>query len=434
MKHIAPTLTAIALMGAAPAFGASIADDLVIKPKAQIQVRAQFGAGASNTAGDDFNIYNGATGDTESVRFSIRRARFGAEAKNSTGWFGVFQIRAGERVDAGARSTYIASVTPTVVGGAVTGVTTTTGDYATNKTRTAELYYANIGKTWKQDSFEVEVRGGLDKPFNGESSISSSNFLFPMDRPNAAWTEYRDTGIGAKVFVAEMVRVGFDVQNGTTTLSPDANSEAAGLFTSFRLELSPGKDFMPAKKTESFYGSEGHHLVLGFDYQNDDGRLTTVSGASAPAGNDATTSVSTLGPDLLYHFNGLTALADLRMRTTKVENSVGASPDDVKGQVWTIQAAYAVPLEAGFAIEPAARFSKIDLNKDNDEEGPNPFNQGEYRTGQSGTEFTIGINAYWNGHANKTQLAYTSWKGEDAAAGADAADAHVITLQQQVTF
>lgn len=405
MKHIAPTLTAIALMGAAPAFGASIADDLVIKPKAQIQVRAQFGDGASNTAGDDFNIYNGATGDSPSAKFSVRRARFGVEAKNSTGWFGVFQIRAGERVDSGSA--------------------------ATSKTRTAELYYANIGKMWKQDGFEIDVHGGLDKPFNGESSISSSAFLFPMDRPNAHWIENRDTGVGSKATIAEMVRVGVDVQNGSTIINQDADSEAGGLATSFRVELSPGKDFMPSKKLESFAGAEGHHLVVGFDYQSDADALTAV--AAAP-GNDQTTSRTTIGPDILYHWNGLTALADLRMRTTEVENSVGASPDDVKGQVWTIQAAYAIPLEAGFAIEPAVRFSQIDLNKDNEEEGPNPFNQGEYRAGQSGTEFTIGVNAYWNGHANKTQLAYTSWKGEDAAAGADAADAHVITLQQQVTF
>lgn len=408
MKHIAPTLTAIALMGAAPAFGASIADDLVIKPKAQIQVRAQFGAGASNTTGDDVNIYNGAAGDTENAKFSVRRARFGAEAKNSTGWFGVFQIRAGERVDAG-----------TAAAGA-------------NKARTAELYYANIGKTFKQDGFEIEIRGGLDKPFNGESSISSSNFLFPMDRPNSHWIEVRDTGVGAKAFIAEMVRVGVDVQNGSTALNQDAQSGAAGLFTSFRIELAPGREYMPAKKMESFAGSEGHHLVIGFDYQNDADALTAVN---AGAGNDQTTSRATIGPDILYHFNGLTALADLRMRTTKVENSVGASPDDVKGQVWTIQAAYAVPLEAGFAVEPAIRFSKIDLDKDDPTtESVGTFNQGEYRTGASGSEFTIGVNAYWNGHANKTQLSYTSWKGEHEGSGTEKADAHVITLQQQVLF
>ena len=90
-------------------------------------------------------------------------------------------------------------------------------------------------------------------------------------------------------------------------------------------------------------------------------------------------------------------------------------------------------MEAGFAVEPAIRFSKIDVNKDNDNEGPNGFDQGEYRGGQSGSEFTIGVNAYWNGHKNKTQLAYTSWQGEEPVSG-DKADAKVITLQHQVTF
>jgi hypothetical protein len=426
VKHLVPTLSAIAIMGMAPAFGASIADDLSIKPKTQIQVRAQFGASGTDTAGNDRNIYNGAQGDTEAARFSVRRARFGAEAKNNTGWFAVFQIRAGERADAGARSTYVSAISTT--GSPVTAVNATNSDLTTNKTRTAELYYANVSKTWKQDGFDIEVHGGLDKPFNNESSISSSRYLLPMDRANAHFTEYRDVGIGAKSFIADMVRVGFDIQNGGTTLSPDTNSDAAGLFTSFRIEFAPGKDFMPDRKMESWAGAEGHHLLFGFDYQSDSDRLTTVSAA-----NDAKTSVVTIGPDLLYHFNGLSVLADLRMRTTEVENSNNTSVDDVKGQVWTVQAGYAFPLEAGFAIEPAFRLSEVDLNKDVDTEGPVPFNQGEYRAGQSGTEFTIGVNAYWNGHANKTQLAYTSWQGEEPVSG-DKADAKVITLQHQVTF
>lgn len=429
MKHTVPTLTAFALMGALPAFGASIADDLTIKPKAQIQVRAQLGASGTNTAGQDVNIFNGAQGDTEAARFSVRRARFGAEAKNTTGWSAVFQIRAGERADAGARSTYITSVTTT---GTPAVTTTTTGDLSTNKTRTAELYYANVTKLFKPtEGFDIDVHMGLDKPFNGESSISSSGYLFPMDRPNAHFTEYRDTGVGTKALIAEMVRVGFDVQNGSTTLSPDTNSDAAGLFTSARIEFSPGKDLMAAKKLESWAGAEGQHLVIGFDYLNDSNRLSVVSAA-----NDQTVSVVTIGPDILFHFNGLTALADLRMRTTKTENSTGASVDDIKGQVWTIQAGYAIPMEQGFAIEPALRFSKIDLNKDVDQEGGAPFNQGEYRAGASGTEFTLGVNAYWNSHANKTQLAYTKWTGEEGATAAtgDKAKAHVITLQHQVTF
>ena len=465
MKHLVPTLSAIAIMGMAPAFGASIADDLSIKPKAQIQLRAQFGASGTNTAGDDFNLYNGAQGDTEAARFSVRRARFGAEAKNNTGWFAVFQLRAGERADAGARSTYVSAIaTTTTTAGNVTAVTPTNTELTSNKTRTAELYYANVSKTWKQEGFDIEVHGGLDKPFNNESTISSSRSLLPMDRANAHFTEYRDVGIGAKSFIADMVRVGFDIQNGSTTLSPDANSDAAGLFTSFRVEFSPGKDFMPERKQESWAGAEGHHILIGFDYQSDADKINSVSGGLGNStANDQKQTVTTIGPDILYHFNGLSALADLRMRTTKGENSLStaAAPfgfsdpskprvDEIKGQVWTIQAGYAIPLEAGFAIEPAIRFSKVDLNKDDDTEGPNPFNQGEYRAGQSGSEFTIGVNAYWNGHANKTQLAYTSWVGEEGfnnpatgngptnnlgtAVPADKAKASIITLQHQVTF
>ena len=404
MKHLVPTLSAIAIMGMAPAFGASIADDLTIKPKAQIQVRAQFGASGTNTAGQDVNVYNGAIGDTEAARFSVRRARFGAEAKNTTGWSAVFQIRAGERFDTVASN---------------------------GKTRNAELYYANVTKLWKLDGFDIDVHGGLDKPFNNESSISSSAFMLPADRANAHFTEVRDVGIGAKSLIAEMVRVGFDVQNSNSTINQDPNSDAPGLFTSFRLEFAPGKDFMPAKKLESWAGAEGHHLVIGFDYQNDERLQTAANNATA----DVNRTVTTIGPDILYHFNGLSALADLRMRTTKDEVSTGTTPDDIKAQVWTVQAGYAIPMEMGFALEPAVRISKIDLNKDDNETTAQRgvFDQGEFRAGQSGTEFTIGVNAYWNGHANKTQLAYTSFQGEEPASG-DKSKAKIITLQQQVTF
>ncbi len=408
MKHTVPTLTALAAFAVigTPAFGASIADDLVIKPKTQIQVRAQFGAAGTTTTGADYNPFNGAVGDTETARFSVRRARFGAEAKNTTGWSAVFQIRAGERADA-------------VAGGIAP---------AAAKARAAELYYANVTKVFKADGYEIDIHGGLDKPFNAESSISSSGYLMAMDRPNAHWTEVRDVGIGSKGLFAEIVRAGFDIQNNQGANNQDANSDANGLFTSFRVEFAPGKQYMPSKKLESWAGQEGQHIVIGFDYQNDADRLTTVGA------NDQKTSVQTIGPDVLVHFDGLTALADLRMRTTKVENQTGASPADVKGQVYTVQAGYAFPFEQGFAIEPALRISKIDLNKDVDGDNSGTIDQGEYRTNRSGNELTFGVNAYWNGHANKTQLSYTSFTGEEGNAGTEKMKAHIITLQQQVTF
>lgn len=433
MKHLAPTLATLAVVGLAPAVhGATIADDLTIKPKAVVQARAQFGADATNTAGQDWNLYNGAVGETEAARFSIRRARFGAEAKNTTGWKGVIQFRGGERYDAGARGTYVTRATTTTAltdtndadalqnNTVVTGVTTSTSD----QPRTIELYYANIAKAFKTGAFEHELSIGLDKPFNNESSISSSAFLFPSDRPIAHAIEYRSVGLGYQLNAMETVRFGANIQNGKGWGYTSAD-ESTGMFYSFRVEASPGKDYMPKKKQESYCGAEGTHLLIGFDMQKDADYLNSTGTTQ--------TSVTTLGPDLLVHWNGLTLLAEYRARTSETETIASGASTDFKGTLLGVQAGFAFLMDAGFAIEPAIRFGKVDLDKDNDSEGPNPFDQGEYRAGQSGAEWGIGVNFYWNGMSNKTQVAFNSWQGEEAAAG-DKSKARIFTIQQQVTF
>lgn len=398
MKYLVPSLL---ILAGAPVFGASIADDLVIKPKVQIQMRGQFGASGTSSTGADTSIYNGATGDTEKARFSVRRARFGAEATNSTGWTGVFQIRAGERTDATANG-----------GGTA---------------RTAELYYANAAKVFKVEGADIDVHGGLDKPFNQESSISSSTFLLPMDNPVMALVEMRAVGVGAKALIQDIVRVGFDVQNGNTTAVQDTNTGAPGLFISGRAEFAPSKEMMPAKKMESWAGAPGTHLVIGIDVQSQNKRITG-------AGVDYTsTTTTTLGPDATFHFDGLSAMALYRMRTTKEERGTSKAKDDQKGSMFSLQAGYAVPLENGLVLEPALRFSKIDLDKDIDGDNNTVFGQGEYLGGSSGTEFSVGVNAYWNGHKNKTMLAFTSFTGESPTTG-DASKAKVITLQHQLLF
>ena len=408
MKYLVPSLL---ILAGAPVFGASIADDLVIKPKVQIQMRGQFAASGTNAAGADTSIYNGATGDTEAARFSVRRARFGAEATNSTGWTGVFQIRAGERADA-------------------------TGN-AGSATRTAELYYANAAKVFKVEGADIDVHGGLDKPFNRESSISSSTFLLPMDNPILARIEMRSVGVGAKALIQDLVRVGFDIQNGNSTVAQDTDSGAPGLFYSGRIEFAPSKEMMPAKGMESWAGAPGTHLVVGLDAQSQNKQITAVGpGTTVTAGirnDDKTVTTTTVGPDVLFHFDGLSALAAYRMRTAKQENSASTAPDDIKGSMFSIQAGYAVPLDNGLVLEPALRFSKIDNDKDVDGDANAVFGSGEYTGSNSGTEFSIGVNAYWNGHKNKTMLAFTSFTGESPAIG-DAAKAKVITLQHQLTF
>ncbi len=450
MKHTVPTLTALAAFAVigTPAFGASFADDLVIKPAAQLQLRAQLGASGTGIDGNDNNIYTGIGGTSTSktagdaqndaARFSVRRARFGVSAKNTTGWDALFQIRAGERADASASA---------------------------NSAQPVTLYYANIGKVIKTDSIEHRIHGGLDKPFNGESSISSSTYMFPSDRAVANLIEYRSVGVGYTL-KHELLKFGFDIADGgnfsnlsvanstntatgaTAWSNPAAqgvnvSSEAKpGLFYSARIEFAPGAEYMPTKKMESFAGAEGTHVVIGLDIQSDNKNLISVANNGAANAQAISQTTTVFGPDVLVHFNGLSALADYRQVGVSQTAVTGNTNDDVKGNAFDILVGYAIPTETGLVVEPAARYGKVDLNKDQDEGGAvtNKFSEGEWRSGRvSGSEIVLGLNLYWNGNANKTQFAYTMWKGENpsgasVATSGDAPKASVFTIQQQVTF
>ena len=445
MKHLTPTLAILAITGLAPAFGANFADDLTLKPKAVIQVRDQLGASGTDSAGNDYNIYNGANGGTDVSRISYRRARFGVEASNSTGWGGLFQVRAGERADAGAAPG---------TGQAVT------------------LYYAYINKTWKTDQTTHTITGGLYKSLNNETLYSSSAFLFPQDRAVCGLLERRNPGIGYWGSALSMINWGIDLQHGSkvgtvdgTYTSQDAttktytglSTESNGLAYSFRVDFAPTPEMMPKKRQESYCGGEGMHFVLGFDFQSDPNQITPAN-AAAPAnttngGKSTKSSITMYGPDLLFHFNGLTVVADYRMRETKKEAIDANIPaandtsyDKVKGAIFDLQAGYAFSMEGGWALEPAIRYGKVDRDKDIDDGDVanangsvntvgTPYSSGEWDGKKSGSEWGIGLNFYWNGHANKTQLAFTSWTGEGCnSTSGSAPKAKIFTIQHQITF
>ncbi len=439
MKTLSPSLAALALVGmAAHLNAATIADDLKLKVKGQVQVRGQFGAqattaGTPTVGGKDADFYNGYTAGAKSdqARFSIRRARIAVEAKNDTGWSAQITIRGGEGVDAG--------------GAPAKG----DGD------RPVSLYYAYIAKAWKLEPVEIELRAGLDKPFTSESSISSSTYALPSDRPTAYLVDMnRAPGLGVKV-TSDYVTAGFDVQNNSNNPNPSGTAATAntgsatggegstnGLYYSARIEASPGAEYKPARKQESYAGAPGTHIVIGLEYLTQADANTAVA---APAPN-TTNKVNqqtrvVFGPDLLVHYDGLTALVDYKLTSVDQENAdfnsdTAGNQNEMKGTALSFTAAYAFPMEAGFVVEPAARYSMIDLNTDEKEvRGQPALNAGEFRpqlsndANGSADEITVGVNLYWNGHKNKTQLAYSMYTAEKGDG-----EASVFTVQHQLTF
>jgi hypothetical protein len=413
--------------------------DFQVKVKGYIQGRATLGASATNggtgvTAGNDQDYFNGASSPTvnsasDSARFAFRRVRLSADVRTASDWFGLVTLRADNVGTSGTASTGGAAIT---------------------------LYQAYFGKTFKSGDFENEIKFGLDKIYNNDSSISSAAGLLAVDRPLATLlSSQREIGL-AYQFRAPFLRAGVDVQDNanllrTTAAAPaDGNSDRKpGLATSFRIEGSPGADYLPAKKQESYVGAIGTQVLFGFDYQN--------SGKSYAVSNEART-LSLIGPDVLVHHDDFTFLAEWRASRLS-RSETGGAPlaagqiQTLDGSHWDAQLGYVLPLDLDFKIEPAIRFSVSNWSSDNDERsswgsnsardnnvttptgllatgGLTDANVGSGATNLgSGSEVDLGVNLYWNGHANKTQFSYTSWKAEDGDGRASA-----VVVQHQVQF
>ncbi|HEX3135023.1 MAG TPA: hypothetical protein VHX44_15770 [Planctomycetota bacterium] len=422
MKHPVKTLAALAILGAvAPsAHAMSIKDDVVsLKLTGNIQFRASLLNDASDTGATagtsgDYDPLRGTSGQSaEAARFDIRRARLGFVAKMGD-WTGNITLRA-EKND-------------TSIGA--------------NGGRAVQLYYANIARDFKEGDMVHQIRMGLDKSFHAESTQSSSTFLFPTDTIVDEKVEKRGVGIGYR-FNMPFLHFGADLHNNSTgTKDGDFNNAASGdtngLFYSARIEFAPGAEFMPDKRMHSFYGKEGTHLVIGLDAQWDMGNLDAgnTAGAALAGTTYSKKDTFTWGPDVLFHWNGLTALAELRMRSasfddTNTANGATDSRDDLKSMYWDIQAGYTFPTEY-CGIEPAIGYMVTDNNTDNDNEvvaytviaGPASIDNGA-----SGTTLNVDVNFYWNGHDNKTQIAYQNWKAEDGDG-----DASIIRIQHQINF
>ncbi len=416
MKHLAPTLAVLACV-AVPAMGA---EDFSLKISGIVQARALLGNEGTNQDGDNYDPLRNQSGNAEYARFGVRRARIAAAAKTSDGWFGNMTIRSGE---------------PNNLSGSA------------DSSSPIALYYAYIGRTLKSGEIEHELKLGLDKSFNGESSISSSTYLFPQDRVTASISDSvgsRAPGFSYRVN-HEYVRVGVDVMNNTTTdgstmVSDNPSTPAneagreSGTRNGLRYSTRVEGGLLPAKKMESFAGAPGTHVVLGFEMAKNNDSFTA-----------ANTRVSTtiVGPDLMVHVDGLSFLAEYRARfiDSTAVNATNVANDTTRNEArfWAIVAGYAIPTESGIVFEPAVRAQFADVHsavggtsaQKLAANGTNPAitSHGEFNGAQSGKELGVSFNTYWNGHKNKTQVAYTR-----AQAAEDQASASFFTIQQQITF
>lgn len=402
--HLLPLIAA-----ASPAWALSVKDDeLVVGLKAQLQVRANLINDGTDTVGGSFDPIRGGTGDAEDARYVVRRAMFGLNAKYGQHFRGVFQVRGAEN-------------------------TARTGTGATDP---LNVWFAVVEGNVDTGAINHALRLGLDKAFNTESSISSTDYLFPTDRPVAAVAVVRGVGAGYKL-TGPCFALGFDHQNNSTgSKDPQAYDQNSverenGNYWSARLEVSPGKDWWIKKRTESFLGRAGTEALLGIDVGYDDDSISDNGSATTITSTDKLT----WGPDLLVHWEKVSLLAEVRW-TRSVARAISnttavATETQTNGVVWNIQAGYAIPLTS-VLLEPCFRYSRIDNKRQDGDELVN-YNTatGAGENGQSGRQWDLGLNTYWfyKGHDLKTQIAFSRWQAE-----AGEGDATFLRIQQQLAF
>lgn len=393
MTLLSRTLLTLAALGTATGAQALTVEDADVKLglSLQLQVRADYSDAQTGT-GANYSIHEGNVGGTDDpVDFYVRRMRIGFKGSYKDD----YRFAALIRLDGQDR------------------------EAAASGSRTALAHVAYLERVWKSEDGKLEqsFRAGLDYAFfNGSSAVfPSGSALLPAGRVTENMLAPRGAGVGYKLD-CPMATWGVDVQNNINddddSPAPPATNpgEGDGLFYSTRIHLTPPGDLAIKKPVESFAGKEGKGVMLSAEY-----------GVNVRADTDVTTD--NFGFELLGHVDALTALAEFRAGTI----TDNGAKTETKQQIWLVQAGYAFPL-LGKVVEPAARYSVIDLDTDNDNEGNNYGTNTDFAAA-SGTQIEVGVNCYLNGYNNKVQVMYQMWEAEEGDA-----DAQIVCAQWGMYF
>ena len=416
MQRLVPSLLLLSLAGYAAAESMVMTDDAAkLTVGLLVQARMDISRGG-NSAGDVYSPSENGTAHPDTADFYLRRTR--PYFKGTFGDGFVFQ---------------------TTLAADNTGRTGTAA--------TVTLFDAFVGKKFVAGDVSHTIVAGKKNAWFYTGNFNQATGLFPSLRPTVPVGAPNNVGLSYRLD-ASVIRFGVDVLNnvGTGFSSPSAlgaagddvantsTNEGEGLWYSGRMEIT-GQGEWASVWQESFAGKPGRGFVIGLEAAADSkDRLADLD--TAVAGNQAGhATASIFGFEGMLHLDDLTAVADYRMQSTSFVADAAADPDTVKSKTFTIQAGYALRTGEAWVpvIEPALRFSKIDNNKDNSNEGV-PYGGADY--GASGRQIEVGLNAFFNGHKNKLAIGYINWVGEEGAAAPtdNAPTAHILRIQQQLWF
>jgi hypothetical protein len=364
-----------------------------------LQTRMEI-ADAKDTTGENWNIESSGAGESDVADFYIRRFRPGFKGTYQNDWKFAAIMRLDETDRAGASRT------------------------------TATIHQAWIAREFKGETITHTVKMGLDYAFFNQAEASNSATLLPVQRASHLLMPVRGTGL-SYMLNHPMVRWGVDIQNNTgdnaqiQVASSTQKDDGEGLAYTTRVEITGPGDLALPKWQESWAGKEGTGFIVGLDLGQND---TDRAGAAA-------LDTFCWGIDVVGHWNNLSALIEMRQRTieTDPDDPAAASVDDLESETIMAQVGYAIPWNNYF-VEPAIRYSIIDVDTDDDNEAVNyngavgaAASNRDY--GSSGEQIDLGVNLYLNSHSNKLSLAYSIWEAEEGDA-----EANILRLQHQLNF
>jgi hypothetical protein len=401
------TIAAIAGLVGSSAFAVEISDnDLKLAPVIYLQTRAEI-SDAKDSAGDDYSLEANGAGKSDTVDFYIRRFRPGFKGTYQSDWRFAMIWRLDDTLRAGGTAT------------------------------SATIHQGYIAREFKNDDVTHVIKTGLDYAFFSHAESSNNLSMWPIQR--ASQNLFAVRGAGISYFLnTHQVRWGVDIMNNladdATAQSPSAtlDPEGEGLSYTTRVEVTGPGDWAIPKFQESWFGKDGQQWMAGAEVGFNQRDRYAVGGV----GYSADTVV--FGLDGILHWDRWSALVEGRWLTRSYDVDDGSDQDDLKQVTYAAQVGYAIPVSWA-VLEPCVRAQLIDFDADEDSEAVNyavsadaaraisAVTNKDY--GNSGEQFDLGVNAYFNGHANKLSLVYTHWDAEDGDAQAD-----ILRLQHQIAF
>lgn len=315
----------------------------------------------------------------------------------------------------------------------------------------ADSSTGNIKAGWAQwnfsssDSGKVGLRAGQSKTMFGLEATGTSAGLWFVERSLASRSFADSYSQGAwlnGVMAENKFRWAVGAMNTDTAgaMNPgtytDVGEETSNsdneLSYVFSANFDPLGDFFGGKQTAESW-RQG-------DWRTDDNSLKGTVGVGLALGNgrDPSRAADTrdvestsLNLNTAWTVNRINLLGEYFMRTDDLQ---GAVQDEEEPKGWAVSAGYLLEKSGDSKLQYALGVRICMLESDAGNDGTVDYIGGALLSTEADiTEISAVLNAFYHGHACKTQIEYT-WQDVDPSGGASSATNHILRVGFQIEF